>query len=215
MPGTVGPKPKKDFRDYINTTLIGGFLVILPLAILFLVFRWMFNLVFGFISPITNVLTFGGRIDLFLANILALAIVILICFGLGLFVRTTMGNYIYREIEEKVLGRLPFYKAIRDTVMQFTNREKMPFSKVVMVKVFDSDTLMTGFITDEHDNEFYTVFVPTGPNPTNGFIFHVKEHQITRINVPVEDAMKAIISVGAGSGSMMDSYFRKVNKLKG
>jgi uncharacterized membrane protein len=67
---------------------------------------------------------------------------------------------------------------------------------------------MTGFITDEHANDFYTVFVPTGPNPTNGFIFHVKAHQITEIDVSVEEAMKAIISVGAGSKNIVESYFR-------
>ncbi|MCP4123337.1 MAG: DUF502 domain-containing protein [Bacteroidetes bacterium] len=201
-------KRRQEFRDHINTTLIGGFLVILPLAILFIVFNWIFNVVVSLIQPITRFLTFGGRIDLFLANLLAIAIIILLCFGLGLFVKTTMGNYIYREIDEKILGKIPFYKGIRDTVKQFSNREKAPFSKVVMVNVFNSGTLMTGFITDEHDNDMVTVFVPTGPNPTNGFIFHVNLDQITEIDITVEEAMKAIISVGAGSKNIADSYFK-------
>lgn len=197
---------RKELRDYINTTLIGGFLVILPLALLFIVFNWLFNIVFGFIAPITSLLTFGGRVDRFLATILAVVILVLACFGVGLFVRTTMGNYLYEEFDKHVLNRIPFYKAIRDTVRQFSNREKMPFSKVVMVNVFNSDTRMTGFITDEHTEDMFTVFVPTGPNPTNGFIFHVKRDQITFVDVPVEDAMKAIISVGAGSKKIVESY---------
>lgn len=200
---------RKEFRDHMITTLIGGFLVILPLAILYLVFNWTFNIVLNFIKPVTLFLTFGGRVDKFLANILALMVILLLCFGLGVFVKTTLGSYIYREFDAKVLGRIPFYTSIRDTVSQFTNREKMPFSKVVLVNVFGSETLMTGFVTDEHENDMLTVFVPTGPNPTNGFIFHVKRDQTTRVNVPVDEAMKSIISVGTGSKKLLDSYFER------
>ena len=199
---------RKEFRDYINTTLIGGFLVILPLAILLIVFNWIFNLLFGIIEPITSVLTFGGRIDQFLASILALSIIIVLCFGVGFLVQTTMGSYLYQQFDKRVLSKIPFYKPIRDTVKQFSDREKMPFSKVVMINVFNSDTLMTGFVTDEHANDMLTVFVPTGPNPTNGFIFHVKSHQVTEIDISVEEAMKAIISVGAGSKNLVESYFK-------
>lgn len=207
-------RTRKEFKDYLHTTLIGGFLVILPLTILYIVFNWIFNLVFNFIEPVTHFFTFGGRINLFLANLMAIALIVMTCFGLGVFVKTTMGSYIYREFDQKVLGRIPLYTSIRDTVMQFTNREKMPFSKVVMVKVFSSETLMTGFITDEHDDDWFTVFVPTGPNPTNGYIFHVKGEQMTRVDVPVEEAMKSILSVGAGSKSVVEAYFKVKNAAR-
>ena len=197
---------RKEFKDYINTTLIGGFLVILPLAILLLVFRSIFNLILGFISPITNILTFGGKIDNFLANIFAIVIILALCFIVGFFVRTTVGNYLFEQFDKHVLQKIPFYKPISETVKQFSNREKMPFSKVVVIDVFGNGTRMTGFITDEHTNDYITVFVPTGPNPTNGFIFHVKQDQITEVDIPVEDAMKSIISVGAGTQKLMNSY---------
>ncbi|MEZ5009807.1 MAG: DUF502 domain-containing protein [Chitinophagales bacterium] len=196
---------KKDFKDYVYTTLIGGFLVILPLAILLIVLNWVFSLILGFIAPITNLLTFGGSIDKFLANIMAIFIVLLICFGMGGLMRTTMGNYLWQQLDENVLSRIPFYKGISETVKQFSNREKTPFSEVVLVDVFGNDTRMTGFITDEYNGDSLTVFVPTGPNPTNGFIFHVKEHQIQRVDVSVEDAMKSILGVGTGSKKFMEN----------
>ena len=69
-----------------------------------------------------------------------------------------------------------------------------------MVKVFTSDTLMTGFVTEILNEDLYTVFVPTGPNPTNGFIFHVKKDQLVFVDTKPEDAMRTIIGVGTGSG---------------
>lgn len=209
MSADIREQRRKEFRDYINTTLIGGFLVMLPVAILLIVFNWLYNIVVSIIQPITSLLTFGGRIDSFLASILAIAILIVTCFGVGFLVQTSLGNYLYEEFDKRVLSKIPFYKPIRDTVKTFSDREKMPFSKVVMVKVFDSETLMTGFVTDKHIGDMITVFVPTGPNPTNGFIFHVRADQVTVIDVPVEEAMKSIISVGAGSKNIVESYFRK------
>lgn len=201
---------RKEFKDYINTTLIGGFLVILPFAILLIVFNWIFGIILNIIEPISKLLTFGGSIDRFLASILALIIIILVCFGVGFFVRTRMGQYFYIRIERRILTKIPFYKAINETVKQFSNREKMPFSKVVLADVFGNDTKMTGFITDEHENGFVTIFVPTGPNPTNGFIFHVKPEQIVEVDIAVEDAMKSIIGVGTGSANLMNIKNQKV-----
>ena len=82
----------------------------------------------------------------------------------------------------------------------------MPFTDVVLVDVFSNGTRMTGFITDEHASGNLTVFVPTGPNPTNGFIFHVTKEQVTRLDADIrtDDAMRTIIGVGVGSSSVMD-----------
>lgn len=195
---------RKEFKDYINTTLIGGFLVILPLAILLIVFNWIFGFILNIIDPITKLLTFGGSVDRFLASILSIIIILLICFGVGFFIRTRAGHYLYLRIERRILRRIPFYKAISETVKQFSDREKMPFSKVVLADIYGNDTRMTGFITDEHENGDFTIFVPTGPNPTNGFIFHVKADQIQEINVSVEEAMKSIIGVGTGSKKLIN-----------
>ena len=59
---------------------------------------------------------------------------------------------------------------------------------------------MTGFVTDDElGHGFLTIFVPTGPNPTNGFIFHVPEDKVYYVDVRPEDAMRTIIGVGTGS----------------
>ena len=211
----MDPKVRREnLKKYVNTTLIGGFLVILPLALLLIVFKWIFNFILNFINPITKLLTIGGRIDGFLANLMAITPTILLCFGVGLFAKTTIGAYVFHEIEDKFLSRIPFYKGISETVKQFSNREKVPFSEVVMVDVFGTGTRMTGFVTDEHEDDMITVFVPTGPNPTNGFIFHVKKDQVVYVDVPSEEAMKSIIGVGSGSKNLIATYHSTLKSKK-
>jgi len=54
--------------------------------------------------------------------------------------------------------------------MQFPGKKKFPFSSIVLVRTYDNETLMTGFITDEYPDGRCSVFVPTGPNSTTGLI---------------------------------------------
>ncbi len=199
-------KDKSQIKEFAITTLMGGFLVILPLAILIMVFNWLLGFILNIVSPFTGLFTKGEAG--FFINLLAISILLIVCFGLGLFIRTSFGSYLYNQIEENVLAKIPFYKPIRDTIKQFSNKRDTPFSKVVLIDAFNNETRMTGFITDTHNEGIYTVFVPTGPNPTNGMIYHVKESQIEILDVSVEEALKSIISVGAGSKNVID---KKIN----
>lgn len=66
---------------------------------------------------------------------------------------------------------------------------------------------MTAFVTEQHVDGSYSVFVPTGPNPTSGNIYHLKKKYVHLVDVSVEDAMRSIISCGAGSGKLLKQRF--------
>ena len=63
---------------------------------------------------------------------------------------------------------------------------------------------MTGFITDDQ-GEIITVFVPTGPNPTSGNIYHFPKEKVLKTGASVDNGMKSIISCGAGSAEVFAS----------
>ena len=48
------------------------------------------------------------------------------------------------------------------------------------------------------------VFVPTGPNPTSGLIFHVPRDHVHPVAVSVEEAMRSVIGCGAGSTALVN-----------
>ena len=52
---------------------------------------------------------------------------------------------------------------VKETVNQLFNRKVSPFSSVALIQIFQNETLVTGFVTDEHEDDMSTVFVPTGP----------------------------------------------------
>jgi len=81
---------------------------------------------------------------------------------------------------------------------------------VALEQIYSNDTLMTAFVTDEHSDGSFSVFVPTGPNPTSGLIYYLKGEWVHLIDVPVEDDMRSIISCGAGSARLIEAYKAKI-----
>jgi uncharacterized membrane protein len=193
-------------KTFVKTTMIGGIGVILPVIILVLVFSWLFRFVTRNVRPLTNLIFADPEAIGLFADIISIILIIAVCFLIGMFVKTKIGTYVYNSIERVLLDKIPGYNLAKDTVAQFIGGGEMPFSSVALVKPFGTDTLMTGFITDKHVDGSYTVFVPTGPNPTSGNILHVAPENLFKVEVPVEHAMRSIIACGAGSNELIEEY---------
>jgi len=193
-------------KAFIKTSVLGGLVVILPAILLFLIFRWLFNWVTDIIQPLTNLVIAKSQFQEIVADVLVIAIILAVCFFVGVVVKTKVGGFIHENLENRILQFAPGYPTIKSIVMQFIGKRGSPFSSVALVQVFGNETLMTAFITDTHDNGRYTVFVPTGPNPTSGLIFHVHKKYVHPIRVPVEETMRSIIGCGAGSTNLLSAF---------
>jgi len=196
-------------KGFMKTSILGGVAVILPAAILIFIFKWIFDLITGMIQPLTNLVLARSDIQEMVAVILVIAIIIAVCFLVGVVVKTRIGRFIHEELEKRILGMAPGYSMIKETVMQFLGKKQTPFSSVALAQIYENKTLMTAFVTDTHQNGDYTVFVPTGPNPTSGNIYHLKKKYVHHVDVSVETAMRSIISCGAGSTALIDSFAKE------
>ena len=190
-------------RNFFVTTILGGLLVLLPITLFVWVFGLVVRLIRQAVEPIAKLFDFGKINNELLLDTIAVTAIILFCFMVGLLTQTRIGKGFFNQLDKVMSKQLPFYGSISNTVQQFMGTKEMPFSKVVLVNVFETKTKMLGFISEEHPNEKYTVFVPTAPNPTNGFLFHVYGEQLEFLDVKPEEAMRVVIGVGLGA----DQFF--------
>lgn len=194
-------------KRFLKTSLLGGVVVILPVAILVSVTMWIFRIITGLIAPLTRLLINDSRVNEYTAEVIVLILIVAACFFVGVLVRTRLGGLLFRVLENRILKLAPGYTMIKETVLQlFGSREDSPFSSVAVARIFGNETRVTAFITDKHADGSYTLFVPTGPNPTSGLIYHVEGKYVQPVNVPVQDAMRSIISCGAGSARLLQDY---------
>jgi uncharacterized membrane protein len=197
----------KKLREFVKSTLVGGLLVILPLGVFAFVLVWVFSLIHRIISPLTAYVMARSKHQGIIVDILVLLVLVCVCFLVGAVVRTRLGKWLYGLIEAKLLRRAPGYSMIKETANHFLGEnKKSPFSSVALARIFGNDTLVSVFVTDTHADGSYTVFMPTGPNPTSGNIYHLKAENVYPVDVPVEDAMRSIISCGAGSSALVSKF---------
>ena len=198
----------KKSHGFLKRSLIGGLLVILPIAVLVFFFRWIFRLVTGFLEPFANVLIKSYNLPMLAADFFALIIIIFVCFIVGTIVSTSVGKWVHGRFDHFLAKLAPGYRMIREIVNQFFgDNNESPFSngQVARVQLFgkDIETTVTAFVTSQHDDGTYTIFIPTGPNPTSGMIYHVPEDVVVlHPELKVDSAMRTIISCGAGSNEL-------------
>ncbi|HEY4832412.1 MAG TPA: DUF502 domain-containing protein, partial [Waddliaceae bacterium] len=106
------------------------------------------------------------------------------------------------------LHRIPIiktvYKATQQVIKTIFGSTSRSFKRVVMVKFPTEGSYCIGLISSQAPSvcektagtPLLTVFVPTTPNPTSGFLMMYREEEVIYLDMKVEDAFKYIISCG-------------------
>jgi uncharacterized membrane protein len=195
----------KHLRNYFFT----GLLVLLPLTITLKLLFWGFEKVDSILGNLIfyNLHKYFG-LDVKITG-LGLAALLVIITLTGIFARNYLGRKLI-EFGENLLERIPVLNTIYSITKQFTQgvalsqTEKGAFRKMVMVEYPRQGIYSPGFLTGEAFAEVeektgvkcLSVFIPTPPNPTTGFLILVPEDKVTILNMSVEEGFKLIVSVG-------------------
>jgi uncharacterized membrane protein len=197
--------------------LIAGLLVWLPLAATVIVIKLLIELLNKTIllfppewQPET---LFDISIPGFGIIVGFLILILTGVFAANLFGRKLVGFW------EAILGRIPLVRTIYSSVKQvletlFTSNNES-FRRVVLIEYPRKDIWSLGFQTNEaltaardaSGKDLISVFVPTTPNPTSGFIIMLPAEDITQLDISVEDGFKFIISMGVIVPNGTDTYF--------
>ncbi|GMR08074.1 MAG: DUF502 domain-containing protein [Gammaproteobacteria bacterium] len=190
--------------------LIAGLLVWLPLIITGLVISILVDVLRWFDQFIPKSYQLQSLLEFPLPGIdvgVTLAIVILVLFVTGLVAANLFGRKIVRAWES-LLGRIPLVRTVYSSAKQvaetiFSDSGKS-FHKVMLIeyprKGLWTVCFLTGSSAAEVQNktgeEVLTVFVPTTPNPTSGFIIFVPKQDAIELDMNVDEALKMVISLG-------------------
>ncbi|NLN16085.1 MAG: DUF502 domain-containing protein [Firmicutes bacterium] len=132
---------------------------------------------------------------------------LLLVLGVGVIGANVLGRRMI-EFGESLLLRLPLvrtvYTSIKQLLMGFVLDNKDAFQQVVLVEYPRPGMYSLAFVTrqgapwyqGEGSEELYSIFIPTTPNPTSGYMLLVPREQVEFVDLSVEDALKMIISGG-------------------
>jgi len=188
----------KKIKDFVRKYFITGLLVILPVWATYYVLSALLSVIDGILADVPA--HFLGQRIPGLGIITLVLVVVLV----GMFFTNYLGRRIVR-ISDELLHKVPLVRGVYFTVKQVmeTFSLKHQFHGVALVEYPRKGCYSIGFITGEAAGEhlglggrFLTVFVPTTPNPTAGFLLILPEAEIRKLTMSVEEGMKFIISLG-------------------
>jgi uncharacterized membrane protein len=135
--------------------------------------------------------------------------VFLVCL-IGLYGRNYLGRKTI-ELLDTAIMRVPLMNKIYGTIKQVNesfSSNKSSFKQVVLVTFPHGRSRAVGFVTGEQrglgSEKLISVFIPTTPNPTSGFLVLVPESEIVKLEMSVADGIKFTISLGAISPDHAD-----------
>lgn len=199
----------KRLRSFVSITLLGGLTVMLPIAIFIFLAEWILEKLRLMIKPLSDWLVQQATLTNFVADFTVVALIMLVCFLIGLLVKTNLGNWLHEWVDDW-LGRVaPGYGTINELVSQiFGGKGSQSLLRGEVCRAYimgrHIPVSVTGIITARHENGDVTVYVATAPIPTSGMIYHLGVDCIDLLpNVSVEAAMKTVIACGSGSQTIL------------
>ena len=140
-------------------------------------------------------------------EILISVIIITIVGGLSL---SFLGKKILKLIDD-LFKRIPFLRTIYSAILQMTetfSNSKNDKKSVVLIQYPRKGVWAVGFATKENKGEMaqktnqklISVFVPTTPNPTSGFLLMFPIDEVIYLDMTFEEASKFIVSAGTSTG---------------
>lgn len=181
----------------LRRQFLAGILVVLPLGATIVILLWIFQYVDGFLQPLF--LLFLGRT---LPGAGFVGAVILI-YLVGLITSNVLGKrmVIYGQ---SLVARVPVVRPIYTTIKQISESFSKPgeagFRETVLVEYPRKGMVALAFVTNEtidaNGKKLLNLYVPTSPNPTSGFLQIVADEEVIHTGIPINEAMKSIISLG-------------------
>ena len=194
---------------HFRNTLLAGALILIPVAVTYVVFKYLFDLFDPLLEPVFDQFT-----DSYVKGMGLVALIILI-YLFGLITTHVMGRRLI-GIGHGVVDTIPVVRAVYRTVKQATevlstvSHASDGQSCVVLVDFpgngLRSIGLVTSKIQDQDGAPLLVVYVPTSPFPTSGFLVFLPPDKVTMTDLPVDEAMKLIVSAGIMAPEKIVSY---------
>ncbi|MEW6676360.1 MAG: DUF502 domain-containing protein [Pseudomonadota bacterium] len=191
-----------------------GLLVLVPLGVTF----WVMSALLGMMDQTLLLLPETWRPEAWLGfripglGVILTAVVVVVT---GVLATNLLGQRLVL-MWEGLLNRIPVVKSIYGSVKQVSDSlfsgQGMAFKKVLLVHYPHPQAWSLAFqtnvpdeVTEKLPRGHVAVFIPTTPSPVNGFYFYVPRDEIIELDMSVDAALKAIVSMGVVTQTMKPS----------
>lgn len=203
------PVQKTGIAAWMRNTIITGLFIVIPIAVTLWIAYWgvtsLTDWAVSFCLP--YIPEFPGR-QVAIRTVTILLIIIGV-FIVGQIAKVTLGRK-FIHWTQMLLMKLPILGVVYSTCEQIGSTVKSSkgglFKAVVLFEYPRKGCYALGFVTNFNEDpseisegigEVYSIFMPTTPNPTSGFLMMIPKSECKILKMSVSEAMTLIVSCGA------------------
>lgn len=187
----------KNLFAFVVGRIAAGLVVIAPVYLSCLLLLKGMTTIIRLMAPVAKALPKSVPAE----NLIALCLVLLICFLVGIAIRTRPGMAIKNRVDRSLFQKIPGYSLFRSLTQRLVGESGDQSWCAALIVI--ENALVPGFIIEELDDGRFTVFVPSVPTPMAGAVYILTADRVHRLNVPFAQAITTITRWGLGSQKLV------------
>ena len=186
--------------QFVLTTVIGGVLFLVPVVFLGMILTKAAGFMMVIAQPMADWIPVDSIGGVALANLIAIVAVIFVSFLAGLVARHALAGKAVKNLESKVLMKVPGYSMVKGVVGGFDTSATEGL-KPVALQLGTAERL--GLEMQKLPDGRSVIYIPSVPSPWSGITQVLPADQITYLDVPITRIIEITENYGHGAGEIL------------
>ena len=224
-PAPVEVPPRASLMMRLRAYFLTGLVIAAPLAITIYLVWWFVHWIDSWVKPLIPARYDPEQFLPFAVPGFGALVAVVLITLLGFFAANLLGRTLVAA-GERLLGRMPLVRTVYGGLKQMfetmLTSKTATFKKVVLIEYPRRETWSLAFVAmpaggevkevlytdEEYENEIMTVYVPTTPNPTSGYLLFAKRREMIELDMTIEEAAKLVIT----GGLVTPEYHKRIKR---
>ena len=206
---------EKGILKHLKSLLLTGLFVVVPFLAALWLSWWLYDLLTVWAIGLAAKMKLPGMAGEYVfwvkqgIRVAALIVILIVLLVVGQLTKLTLGRRLI-ALGQRLLLHVPLVSSIYSTCKQIADAMQSSsggvFRQAVLFEYPRQGSYTVGFVTNENQEgnelteklgkQLVSVFIPTTPNPTSGFLLLIPRENCVFLDMSVSDAMKLIVSIG-------------------
>jgi uncharacterized membrane protein len=152
-------------------------------------------------EPLSKLVPIDSVADIAFVNIVAIGLIVLVCFLAGLVAKTERAKRMVSSLESRVLTNIPIYDVIKAKI-QGTIQASQEAGMTPVLTRFDDQWQIAMEVERLADGRV-AVFLPGSPDPWSGAVSIVSGDRVEPLDTALPSVVKSLKALGKGSDDVV------------
>ena len=188
--------------NFLKSALVNGLAMLLPVVLVFLAIKEIFELLVGIATPIADLFPPGTFDHVRETEILAVLLIAGLAILLGILSKLKAGQVLGHSIEKHTLYKIPMYRMLKSLVGAFLNLESETSFKPALLENNTGD-MEPAYVIEDRGRPRVVVLIPWAPTAFAGSVKLVNRECVHYLDVTLDEFSLSLTHLGTGMSELL------------